>query len=91
MKEDIEKIKNWWAKVDPGCDDPEDVASRGLDDVPLLIKALEEALLEATIYGAALELAALSVCTYGTDSYSPCNQNDCASCIARKALSRTGG
>lgn len=41
--EEIKKIKEWWEKVDPGCDDPEDVANKATDDVPILLSALEAA------------------------------------------------
>lgn len=41
MKPDIEGIKEYWKKVDPGCDDPEDVASKGMDHVPVLLSEVE--------------------------------------------------
>lgn len=38
---ELKAIKEWWAKVDTGCDDPGDVASKGMDDVPVLFAHIE--------------------------------------------------
>lgn len=46
--EEIEGIKTWWAKVDPGRHDAVDVALQGMHDVPDLIAALEAAQEENT-------------------------------------------